>query len=176
LRLTPGEIFVAFDGMGGEWDCALTAITTESGAKGARAAILNERATAPAGRLHLSIAQAIPKGEKMEWVLQKGTELGVAEFWPFQAGRSVPIWTTKTVRIARRQVAQNRAGSRSAVWPRRCPVVHAVCEFATAVDYGTVMARVALCWMNSAKPMPCAKRCAASRCNGMKTEAFRRAS
>jgi 16S rRNA (uracil1498-N3)-methyltransferase len=146
LRLTPGEIFVAFDGLGGEWECALTAVTSESGGKGARAAILSERATAPVGRLHLSIAQAIPKGEKMEWVLQKGTELGVAEFWPFQAARSVPILED-----------EERAASRADRWRKivqgaaaQCgradvPVVHAICEFATAVDYG--MANGSRCFM-----------------------------
>lgn len=159
LRLTPGEMFIAFDGLGGEWDCALVASGASSredsedassersaqeravgriSAKNVRAVVIGERATKPQGRLHLSVAQAIPKGDKMDWVLQKGTELGVAEFWPFQAARSVPVLdegeraTGRTERW--RKIAQASAAQcgRSDV-----PIVHAIGELATVVDAGT---------------------------------------
>lgn len=148
LRLTPGEVFVAFDGFGGEWDCALAEAGDDDGFaeegkrakknRNARAVILNEREAAVAGRLHISVAQAIPKGEKMEFVLQKGTELGVAEFWPFSGGRSVPVFDDDDRASARterwRKVVQNAA---SQCGRADVPVVHAISEFATAVDYGT---------------------------------------
>lgn len=35
------------------------------------------------------IAQALPEGDKMDWVLEKATELGAGAFWPIQAQRSV---------------------------------------------------------------------------------------
>ncbi len=38
----------------------------------------------------ITVIQGLPKGEKIELVLQKGTELGVAEFSIFRADRSVP--------------------------------------------------------------------------------------
>ena len=158
LRLTTGELFVAFDGMGREFDCVLTTIGAkseseidpESGAelprrkgrdKGARASVMGARATAAPGLLHLSVAQAIPKGEKMELVLQKGTELGVAEFWPFEADRSVS-------RVSYEEDPE-RAASRSERWRRiaeaaasQCgradvPIVHSVADLTTVVDYGT---------------------------------------
>ncbi|MEI6306511.1 MAG: RsmE family RNA methyltransferase, partial [Deltaproteobacteria bacterium] len=37
----------------------------------------------------LTICQAIPKGEKIDLILQKGTELGVHDFWIFGGRRSV---------------------------------------------------------------------------------------
>jgi len=37
----------------------------------------------------LTICQALPKGEKTELILQKGTELGADEFWLFAGRRSV---------------------------------------------------------------------------------------
>ena len=37
----------------------------------------------------LTICQAIPKGEKIDFILQKGAELGVHEFWVFGGRRSV---------------------------------------------------------------------------------------
>lgn len=41
----------------------------------------------------ITVIQGLPKGEKIELVLQKGTELGVAAFSIFRADRSVPKLT-----------------------------------------------------------------------------------
>ncbi len=38
----------------------------------------------------ITVIQGLPKGEKIELILQKGTELGVSEFSVFRADRSVP--------------------------------------------------------------------------------------
>jgi 16S rRNA (uracil1498-N3)-methyltransferase len=106
--------------------------------KGVRAAVLGEVHNTREPRLHISVAQAVPKGEKMELVLQKGTELGVAEFWPLLASRSVPTFEDEQRVDARaerwRKIVQSACGQcgRADV-----PIVHAPCEFATAVDYGT---------------------------------------
>lgn len=43
----------------------------------------------------VTIAQGIPKGDKFELILQKGTELGADSFIPFQAERSVAVWDPK---------------------------------------------------------------------------------
>jgi len=62
----------------------------------ARAEILNDyRAriqsvdSLPAADCHLTLLQGLPKGEKLELVLQKGTELGVNRFLPTPMARSV---------------------------------------------------------------------------------------
>ncbi|WP_339228172.1 16S rRNA (uracil(1498)-N(3))-methyltransferase [Oceanobacillus sp. FSL K6-2867] len=44
---------------------------------------------------HITIAQGIPKGDKFDLILQKGTELGANAFIPFQAERSIAIWDQK---------------------------------------------------------------------------------
>jgi 16S rRNA (uracil1498-N3)-methyltransferase len=38
----------------------------------------------------ITLFQGLPKGNKMEFILQKGTELGVSEIIPFVASRSIP--------------------------------------------------------------------------------------
>jgi 16S rRNA (uracil1498-N3)-methyltransferase len=148
LRLTQGETFVAFDGLGREWECALTAIETgNAGGKprGARAVILSEREAAPAGALHLMVAQAIPKGDKMEFVLQKGTELGVAEFWPFDAERSVSRLLSEDdpERATARAERWRKIAAQAAAQCGRAdvPVVHAICDFSTVVGEGTAGSR-----------------------------------
>lgn len=40
-------------------------------------------------RLRIRLAQALLKGDKFDWVVQKGTEVGVAAFLPFRSARSV---------------------------------------------------------------------------------------
>ena len=45
--------------------------------------------------VNVTIAQGIPKGDKFELILQKGTELGASSFIPFQAERSVAVWDNK---------------------------------------------------------------------------------
>ena len=47
--------------------------------------------------IHVTVAQGLPKGDKLELILQKGTELGAAGFIPFQAARSVVKWDKKKV-------------------------------------------------------------------------------
>ncbi|GIO27591.1 16S rRNA (uracil(1498)-N(3))-methyltransferase [Ornithinibacillus bavariensis] len=45
--------------------------------------------------VNVTIAQGLPKGDKIELVLQKGTELGAYAFIPFQAERSVVKWDAR---------------------------------------------------------------------------------
>lgn len=39
--------------------------------------------------IRVHIANGLPKGDKLEWIIQKGTELGASSFFPFEASRSV---------------------------------------------------------------------------------------
>ncbi|MGA9287968.1 MAG: 16S rRNA (uracil(1498)-N(3))-methyltransferase [Anaerobacillus sp.] len=50
---------------------------------------LNEHKKMP---VHVTIVQGMPKGDKLETVIQKGTELGADQFIPFKAERSVVKW------------------------------------------------------------------------------------
>lgn len=55
------------------------------------AGILVERCRSAAEpRLHVRLYQGLLKGEKMDWVLQKGTEVGVSGFVPLVTERTVP--------------------------------------------------------------------------------------
>ncbi|WP_316571973.1 16S rRNA (uracil(1498)-N(3))-methyltransferase [Neobacillus sp. YIM B06451] len=39
--------------------------------------------------IRVAIASGLPKGDKLEWIIQKGTEMGAHRFIPFSAARSV---------------------------------------------------------------------------------------
>lgn len=74
------------DGRGAE--CA--GIIREIGRDHLTVAVEERRSAALSGGTpRITLIQGLPKGEKMELILQKGTELGVSEVIPFQADRSV---------------------------------------------------------------------------------------
>src|SRR5678816_1231501 len=82
-RVVPGEAVEVFDGRGGAWAARLESLD-------AREAVLRlggARRGAP-GRTVVLI-QGLPQGDKLDWVLQKSTELGVTEVWPVVTARSV---------------------------------------------------------------------------------------
>jgi 16S rRNA (uracil1498-N3)-methyltransferase len=58
-------------------------------ADGMHAELVAMSSAAPAPRLRIDIAQGIPKGAKMDFVIEKATELGAAAILPFYSQRSV---------------------------------------------------------------------------------------
>jgi len=45
--------------------------------------------------LEITIAQGLPKGDKIEWIIQKGTELGAHSFLPFTSKRTIVKYDEK---------------------------------------------------------------------------------
>lgn len=85
LRLREGNRVEMFDGLGN----ACSGTITELGGK--RVAI-GEIAAASINRespLRILLAQALSSSEKMDWVIQKATELGTTEIQPLDTERSV---------------------------------------------------------------------------------------
>ena len=84
LRLQPGDGCVLFNGDGGDYAAHILAANKRGveAAVGARREIDNE------SPLRIALVQGIARGEKMDWILQKATELGVASVLPVQSDRS----------------------------------------------------------------------------------------
>lgn len=78
LRLRPGAAVHVFDGAGAEFEAVLDEVSrrTVSARVGHP---VSPRSESP---LHLVLAVSPLKGDRMELVVQKATELGVAEIWP----------------------------------------------------------------------------------------------
>jgi 16S rRNA (uracil1498-N3)-methyltransferase len=53
------------------------------------ARLVEELAAAPTGALRVDVAQALPKGAKMDFVVEKATELGAGTIMPFSSERTV---------------------------------------------------------------------------------------
>ena len=84
LRLQPGDACVLFNGDGHDYDARIDAI----GKRGAGAEVLTARAVDNESPLRITLLQGIARGEKMDWILQKATELGIAEVLPVASERS----------------------------------------------------------------------------------------
>jgi 16S rRNA (uracil1498-N3)-methyltransferase len=85
LRLRVNDAVQIFDGIGNALDATINQIS-------GKRVILGNLQTCmaqPVSGLHIVLAQAMCSSDKMDWIVQKATELGVAEILPVQAQRSV---------------------------------------------------------------------------------------
>ena len=80
LRLGPGDKIGLFDGRGAVAIAVLA---------GSACVDIAEVVAAPPVKCHLTLIQGMPKGEKLELILQKGTELGINRFVLVPMQRSV---------------------------------------------------------------------------------------
>lgn len=83
LRLQPGATFEVFDGRG----LRRTATLERLGAAGAELRLGAPQAGTRGAEL--TLIQGLPKADKLEWIIQKGTELGISRFAPVLTERSV---------------------------------------------------------------------------------------
>jgi 16S rRNA (uracil1498-N3)-methyltransferase len=84
LRLRKGDEIFLLDGTGNHYRCTIERLTKQTGEARIIEQWLIKELTVP---LHL--IQALPKGDKMQMILQKGTELGINRFSPIWSERSV---------------------------------------------------------------------------------------
>ncbi|MFZ9857472.1 MAG: RsmE family RNA methyltransferase [Roseiflexaceae bacterium] len=84
LRIQPGQRLLLLDGHGVGFEVDITHIDK----KHARWIIVATQSLAGEPNLHVTLASAIIRSERFEWLLQKATEIGVSRFVPMIAERS----------------------------------------------------------------------------------------
>lgn len=82
--MSAGRELVLFNGTGNEY----LAIINETGKKVTRVKITKSYSAQGESPLHTHLAIGISRGERMDWVLQKATELGVSEISPLFTSRT----------------------------------------------------------------------------------------
>jgi len=106
LRLSPGDAVLLFDGRGNE----VEAVLGPSGSKSTTLLLGTRRKTLPAAGPRVTLIQALLRGERMDFLVQKSTELGVSRIWPALTRRTVaqgpgesrqPRWSTIAQEAAR---------------------------------------------------------------------------
>ncbi|MBE2211210.1 MAG: 16S rRNA (uracil(1498)-N(3))-methyltransferase [Xanthomonadaceae bacterium] len=84
LRLREGDACILFNGDGHDYDARIIGI----GKRGVQAEIVAARRIDNESPLSITLLQGIARGEKMDLILQKTTELGVARIIPVHSERS----------------------------------------------------------------------------------------
>jgi 16S rRNA (uracil1498-N3)-methyltransferase len=84
LRLRAGDPVCLFNGDGNDYTAELVAV----GPREVRMKVLALQANRNESPLRVLLAQALARGEKMDWIVQKATELGVAGIVPLVTARS----------------------------------------------------------------------------------------
>jgi 16S rRNA (uracil1498-N3)-methyltransferase len=85
VRMQPGDALTLFDGRGGQYRASLL----DSGKKRASARVEEHEAVDLELPYAITLAQGLPEGSKMDWIIEKAVELGVAGIVPLAAQRSV---------------------------------------------------------------------------------------
>jgi 16S rRNA (uracil1498-N3)-methyltransferase len=126
LRLQPGVRITLFNGEGGEFDATIE----EMGRRDVRVQVGAHDAVEREARHRITLALGIPANERMDWLVEKATELGAAAIRPLLTERTVLRLTGE------------RAAKRLAHWQgiavaaceqcgrNRVPVIHPVQDLA----------------------------------------------
>jgi 16S rRNA (uracil1498-N3)-methyltransferase len=122
LRLQPGDTLTLFDGRGGEYE----AVVEQMGRSEVHVEVRAHHAVEREAPVAVHLALGMPANERMDWLVEKASELGVASIQPLVAERSVL------------RLAGERAQKKQAHWQavavaaceqcgrNRVPVVHSV--------------------------------------------------
>ena len=145
LRLRPGHEVTLLDNSG--WEHAVRLDTVERHVIIGTVEMRQPASGEP--RLKLALYVALLKGERFEWVLQKGTELGASMFAPIICERSVVDNAAglghskieRWERIVREAAEQSRRG--------RLPVLLPPQRFSQACEQAAAQAKTLLLWEGS---------------------------
>ena len=123
LRLGPGDEFSVTDGAGAEYQVRVEHLGRDRG----RALVLSRAEPARESALDLVLAQALPKGDRFSFVLEKAAELGVRGIMPVLSSRTVAAGGAGAAAAARwRRIVESAVAQSGRT---RLPVLHPVCSF-----------------------------------------------
>lgn len=125
LRLKPGDRITVFDDTGWEHEALIRSV---AGAQG-EIEIVRSYRTQRESPLHLTLAVGLTKGQKLDFVVEKATELGVQTIIPFASTHAVPKLDERKI-AARTERWQKIALSATKQCGRtRSPAVLPLCTF-----------------------------------------------
>lgn len=131
LRMTPGEKVVISCGQGIDYYCIIKDVQSEA----ILLEIEKEEQVQTELPVKIVLFQALPKADKMEWIIQKAVELGAAEIVPVRTKRSVVRLDEK--KAAKKQQRWQAIAEAAAKQSGRgiVPGVHPVVSFSEALSY-----------------------------------------
>jgi 16S rRNA (uracil1498-N3)-methyltransferase len=147
LRLQPGALITLFNGEGGEWEATIT----HMGRSDVGVSVGAHRATERESTRRVHLCAGMPANDRMDWLVEKATELGVASLQPLHTAHSVL------------RLSGERASKKQAHWQsvavaaceqcggNRVPTVQPVAELATWLKTSTPDADTLRCVLSLAE-------------------------
>lgn len=124
LRLHVGDEVLVCDGRSTEYDTVIVSFDES----GAHLEVTAVRPSEAEPTLKLTLYQGLPKGDKLEWIIQKAVELGVTDIVPVEMSRSIAkIGDKADKKVKRWQTIADEAASQSG--RGILPTVHAPVRF-----------------------------------------------
>lgn len=103
LRARPGQAVTLFNGDGDEYACEILAVSKRTVTIHVQQrCVINRERT-----VEITIAAAMPKGDRGDWIIEKLTELGVTRFVPLITERTVVIPKASRLESLRRTVIES---------------------------------------------------------------------
>lgn len=131
LRMKEGEEVRISDGAGGDFFCTIEKVTSEE----VLAKILPKEAGNTELPNRIFLFQAVPKGERMEYVIQKAVELGVYEIIPVEMKYCVVRLDDKKKEKKRERWQAIAKSAAKQAKRSRIPEIHPVMSYDKAVEY-----------------------------------------
>ena len=130
LRLRSGDSLTVFDGSGGEFGARIEEFRKEA----VVVAVEEHRPLDRESPLPLTLVQGISRGERMDWIIQKATELG--------ASRIVPVFTKRSVVRLDEKQAERKLQHWRAITVAACEQCgrNRIPDLATPVDFFDMLA------------------------------------
>jgi len=89
LRKRKGDEIDIFDGYGNEFRVRILGIDSLGGFPRIKAEIITQKRRGTEPKLKITLFQSIPKGNKLDFIVQKCTEIGISEIVPITTERTI---------------------------------------------------------------------------------------
>ena len=129
LRLGPGDRITVFDESGWEHDAVLRQLAAEQG----EIEILRSYEAGRESPLQITLGVALTKGEKMDLVVEKATELGAQKIAPFTSAFSVPKLDVAKIAVRTERWQKVALSATKQCGRTRVPEILPLCKFETLV-------------------------------------------
>jgi len=150
LRMQPGDGLTIFNGEGGEWDARIARM----GRADVQVLVQDHREIEREATRQIHLAVGIPANERMDWLVEKATELGVASIQPLVTARAVLRLAADRARKKREHWQAIAVAACEQCGRNRVPAVHDVKDYTSwlGAASGAAQMRVTLSLAGDAAP------------------------
>lgn len=131
LRMQPGQLLVVFNGQGGEWQAEVVAMRRN----GVDVLPIAHEAIERSTSFPVTLLTGIPANERMDFLVEKATELGVDALYPLIFERSVIKLDTERAQKKQAHWQAVAIAACEQCGSNRIPVIHAPLSLAQLLDH-----------------------------------------